>query len=211
MPQQVIDLIEFVLAIVLELLPVELIDRLVKAGQDVEPLRLNARPDDAAILLFPVPENQALLFQPVQEAGHVGNLRDHPLADLVAGKAALSRAAQDSQGVVLRGRQIFLLQELPQIVLETVSRADNAEEDLFLQTAERLGLLEFGLEIGGHGWGSNRCFSYLRYNRDCQPGFGPAACIEQFRLVKYRDIAPKKGSNCGCKGMFLSLTTLRGS
>ena len=83
----------------------ELTDRGIKRGQELQPLGGDAGRVDTAILYTSLALNQAPALEPVEKARDVGIVREHALADFAAAEPGIARAAQDTKEVVLSVRK----------------------------------------------------------------------------------------------------------
>jgi hypothetical protein len=94
-----------------DLPPVEVADRLIEALEQAEAPRSNADQDFPAVGILTTATNKAALFEPVEEAGDIRVAADHSRRDFAA-EQAIGGAAQDTQNVVLIGREVVLLEEV---------------------------------------------------------------------------------------------------
>jgi hypothetical protein len=143
---------------VAELSSVQFFYRSVKLSQDFQTLRGDTRLYYAAIVELAHAGNQAALFHAVEQAGHIGVVGNHAVADALAGQTIGLGAAQDAQNVVLSPGQGVLLHQLFGLLAEAVGGDEQGDED-----------------SGFEGWGgtflrsgdSHEC-NYSRHNDYCQ-------------------------------------------
>src|SRR5437764_1396446 len=84
-----------------------------------------------SVLRRPRPRHQPRLLQAVEQPGHVGELGDHPAADLLAGER-LGRPPEDPQDVVLRGGDPAGLEQPGELRLVAVAGARQVQRHLLL-------------------------------------------------------------------------------
>lgn len=118
--------------------------------------QLAAAPGDADLDYPPVvagapARDQALGLEAVQQPGHVGHRRDHPLADLTARQPLGVRTPEDAQGVVLSGRQAVGLEEPGVLPVEQRGAAQEVQERLLRAAGERPALADLASQMVHHG------------------------------------------------------------
>lgn len=65
---------------------------------------------DSSVVYVPTSFDQSPLFKPIEKASHIRIVSDHSLGNPPARQSIISCAAQNSQHVVLRRREIRFLQ-----------------------------------------------------------------------------------------------------
>src|SRR6266851_2446836 len=139
-----------VLAEAAEQIEVKLRDGAIQPSQYFQARGCNACRNHPPVLWLSTALDQSATLQSVHQTGDVGIVVDHALADLAAGQPLCSRAAEDTQGVVLRGRKPMLPQHLGPSPRQSVGGAHQRNEYLLFQAAEALALLDVGLNPPGH-------------------------------------------------------------
>src|SRR5262249_1985390 len=94
-----------------QLFTVNLPDGLIQAGEELESFGRDSRPDHTPVSGFAETGDQASSFQAVEEAGDIGIAGNHPAGNL-AGRETFRRPAQDAQDVVLRRREVLVLDDV---------------------------------------------------------------------------------------------------
>jgi len=125
-----------------ELAFVKLADRLVESFQKAECLGRDACLHDAAVISLACPGNQPVLFQAVEEAGHVRVVGDHAVADGAASEALRLGATENAKDIVLRARKAGGFDELFGFLSEGVGGLQERRENVDLQR-----------EGAARGWG----------------------------------------------------------
>jgi hypothetical protein len=147
--QQLLECQETVPSQVAQLLAVGLLERIVEAGQQLEAVGGDLGHDHSAVLCgFPRTRDQAAFDQAVEKAGDIGVASDHSAGNFAAGQAVW-RPAEDAEDVVLRGRQVFGLENLSGAAGEQVAGAEEVEEGEFFE-AGGTALFVCGLGAGFH-------------------------------------------------------------
>ena len=129
-----------------ELGALQLDDRTVDRRQQLQALGGDLDKDDAAILLDPIPRDQAKLFKPVDEPGDIGDAGDQFVADLAAGPARSAVTPQDAEDVVGCFREAVSLEKFRERRRELGGGADHVEEHLLFKEVKRLLLAYFVLQ-----------------------------------------------------------------
>jgi hypothetical protein len=88
-----------------EELALKLLHYAFQALQQIQPCRSDARSDHTTVFQFPAALDQSPAFQTIQQARDVGISVDHPVSNFAARQPFRSCTPQDSQSVVLRGRE----------------------------------------------------------------------------------------------------------
>ena len=122
----------------------------VELGEQTQAGARDARCDAATILRLTLAGDQPARFEPIQQPRDVRVFCHHPLAYFATGGALFTSAAQDSQRVVLRLRQISLLERLVNARRQPLGGAQEAEVDLFLAASERPGRLRIFMRFCNH-------------------------------------------------------------
>ena len=130
--------------------PVQLLYGIIEVPKSPEPLRRDARLDDPAVFYLPRTRDKSPGLHAVEQARDVGIVRDEPAADLAACQAALARASQDAQNVVLRSRKAMGLEDDFGATLQGIGRAHQADEDLGLRAGCLLAGPLHGFAFLGH-------------------------------------------------------------
>jgi hypothetical protein len=136
-----------------DLPPVEIADRLIEALEQAEALRSNADEHFTAVGVLATSTDEAALFEAVEKAGDIRVAADHSHRDFAA-EQAIGGAAQDTENVVLVGREVVLHEELGGAAGKQVDGAGELNEDGFFGTWEGFG----GAWCGSrHGIEDGRC------------------------------------------------------
>src|ERR1051325_3714197 len=135
---------------------------LIESCEQPQAVLADAGDETAAILRLALARDQPARLQAIEQPRYIGIFRHQPLADLATGRARLSRAAKNPQHVVLRRRQVRLLDRLVDAPPQTLRRQLNIQINLFFAAREGLGLLQLFLQSRRHDE------QYSRYNDYCQ-------------------------------------------
>ena len=107
-------------------------DRLIQPLEQVEPFRGDKRSNHPSIIRLPAAGDQAALGKAIEQPRDIRIAREHPLGDLPAGKSGLARAAEDAEGIVLRGRQAGRLEEFFKPAAQQIGAAEDIQECFLL-------------------------------------------------------------------------------
>lgn len=118
-----------------DLLPMQVADRLIEAGEKAQAVGSNADLDFTAIRILATATDEAALLQPVEETGDVRIAGNHACGNLTA-EQAIGCATQDTEDVVLVGRQVVFPEELSRASREQVHGAGEFDEYGLLGTRE---------------------------------------------------------------------------
>ena len=120
--------------------------------------------DDAAIGFGAAPADEAAFFEAVEQAGDIGIAGEHAVGDFSAGQALKGAAgldaAEDSQDVVLRGREADGLKHFDGVADEHVGGPDDIEVRFEFERVERQAFSQFLLQLSGHTSQYTRCNNY---------------------------------------------------
>lgn len=117
---------------------IELIDRLFPGSGEGDI-------DDAAVFVAPFADDEAGLFEPVNETGDAGDDGDRPLGDFEDRKGG-SFSSEDAENVVLRGGEVVLAEESCESNRELIAGAEDRECRLLIERVEGVFLFEFVLK-----------------------------------------------------------------
>ena len=112
---------------VAELPLVALFDGFIQLGKNSQAFRSDLRRDDSPVRTRAGAYDQAAPLEPVQQAGDVRVVSEHPLRRFVAAETLGSGAAQNAQNVVLSAGQAEGLDDLFGPTRQSVCRAQEAE------------------------------------------------------------------------------------
>jgi hypothetical protein len=114
------------------------VDGAIEGIDEVESVTREPMDYDAAVRVAPIADQEAAFLEAVHQAGDVGVARYETSGDLL-GTDPLGGAAEDTEDVVLRGRERVSLQEAGGLLHEEVGGADDGEGGVFLEQAVRPG------------------------------------------------------------------------
>jgi hypothetical protein len=87
----------------LELPVMQVMYGLIEGLEQIQTLFGDARFDYAAVVGLAFASDEVALLHAIEQAGNVGIVRDHAVADAAAGQAIRLRAAKNAENIVLRG------------------------------------------------------------------------------------------------------------
>jgi hypothetical protein len=116
-----------------ELLLVKLADRLIEIFQKSEASWADARLHNAAVIRLAGARYQAAFFHPIEQAGHVRVVGNHPFADAAAGEALRLGTAENAEDVVLRAGEAVGLKKLLGLKAEGVGGSEKRNEEAVLE------------------------------------------------------------------------------
>lgn len=137
-------------------------DFVVEPAKEVEPLAADTGADETPVVPLTNPTHVPHFLQTIQEPSRIRNLRDQPIPDLVTAQPRFTCAPEDSERVVLGGRELVWPERLAQGMLEQRRGAGDAQMRFLLQAGERLVLLQLALQLRRHGQ------EYMCCNTRCQ-------------------------------------------
>lgn len=126
--EEVDQLDDFGVGEMVDLFAVQIKHGFVEVFQNAEAFGSNAGGDHAAVLGVAVTGDEDSCLKAVEEAGDVGIAGDQVFADAFAGHAAVAGAAEDSEDVVLGGREVVGFEEFFEGAHKVVRGADEIEE-----------------------------------------------------------------------------------
>lgn len=133
-----------------KLFPVNLVNPVLHLFEQVQSGLRDPRDNISAILATSVPRYEPRLFEPIEQARHIGHLPDHSLSDLAATQTIRFRPSQDAKHVVLRGGDAMRLQRAFKGVLQQGRSPLNTEMRLLFQALERPYLFQLRLQLRWH-------------------------------------------------------------
>jgi hypothetical protein len=87
----------------------------------------------ATVVRLALAGDEAPFFHPVEQAGHIGVVRNHPLSDTAARQPIGFRTAQYAQDVVLRASEAMRLEELLAVLAQLVGGFLQRDKDAVFQ------------------------------------------------------------------------------
>jgi hypothetical protein len=118
---------------VAELRLVQIMNRLIELFEQLQAFGSNAGDDHATVVLLTLAGDPALLFQAIEEAGHVRIAGDHALGNAAAKQSFAFRAAENAQDIVLSGSQAGGLDDLFRILREVIGGFQDGDEELVFE------------------------------------------------------------------------------
>ena len=91
--------------------------------------------------------HQFSMFESIEKTCDIRITGHHAQADLAAGKAIRSRAAQNTQYVILSRGQILLFQDAGNFTAQHVSCMNQTQEQFFFSVGKGFALLELALHV----------------------------------------------------------------
>src|SRR5260221_7681244 len=125
-------------------------DWFVEFLQQIQPRVSDARGNEAAIDGVSCSVNEARLFESVEQPRHVGNLRNESLLDVFATESIGASAAQNSEDIVLRRRDIVGLEHLDDRVAKHGVGSSDTEHRFLLERGKRPGLFDLVAQVRCH-------------------------------------------------------------
>jgi hypothetical protein len=123
---------------VVKLTLVKLANRLIETFQKHEARGGDAGFDDAAVIGLARAGDEAALFHAVEEAGHIGVVRDHAFANGAAREAFGFGAAKNAENIVLRAGEAMGFEELLGLNTEGIGGLMESDEDAVFQGKHRM-------------------------------------------------------------------------
>jgi hypothetical protein len=123
---------------------VEFIEWFTDSIQDSKGLPGDLDIHDTAVFVAPMPGDQLLAFQSVDESGDGRDHLDHSFCDLEAAHR-LRFPPQNAQYVVLRRGQSMFPKQPTDLILKLITRSKNVEQGFLLRRLEGSLLPEFSL------------------------------------------------------------------